>query len=284
MRRTQLFQFVVLVLFFLINGCQSNTQKGETGSLFIIGGGQRPPELMQQLLDAANLQPDDYILILPFSSIEPVESSRYVTKQILELGVSTIKTLFLNTDSLLSASALDSVREARLIYITGGNQNLFMKTAKRTGLTTAIHDAYMQGAMIAGTSAGAAVMSKKMITGNQLSLAEYSGNFRTIHQNNIEISEGLGLLNNAIIDQHFIQRARMNRLLSVAIEYPDELCIGIDESTAILVNGDNAIVVGSSQVVVVSNHDKLMKTHNGLLGAEDLQVKVLLPGDSFKID
>lgn len=284
MKRTFLsfiFLFVMLVIF---SGCNSPEHSGAQGKLFIIGGGERPPALMQKMLDASGIGDDDYIIVLPFSSSEPLESSIYVREQLHKLGAPHLKTLFLNSDSLLSQAALDSVREAGLIYITGGDQNLFMQTSAKTGLSAAIHNAFDSGAMISGTSAGAAVMSKKMITGNQLSLAAYSGNFRTIHENNIEISEGLGLLKNVIIDQHFIRRMRMNRLISVAIENPDEMCVGIDESTAILVEGNKATVVGSSQVVVLTNNGNLREASNGLLGADDIHLKVILPNQSFSIN
>ncbi len=69
-----------------------------------------------------------------------------------------------------------------------------------------------------------------------------TGEYRSIEANNDEISRGLGLLEHAIIDQHFIKRMRMNHLIAAAIENPEELLIGIDESTAILVDGDVAHV------------------------------------------
>jgi len=282
MKRRIYIPAVITYLLLFVSGC-NNLNSSKHGKLFIIGGGERPPELMQKMLDASGILLEDYIVILPFASNEQVEVSSFVTQQFYDLDFKNIRTLFLNADSLLAKSSLDSVRNARLIYITGGDQNLFMKTAAKTGLTEAIQEAYTRGAMIAGTSAGAAVMSKKMITGNQLFYAEYTSNFRTIHQNNIEIKAGLGLLDHAIVDQHFIQRMRMNRLLSVVIENPDEVCIGIDESTALLVEGCKAMVVGSSQVIVLTNESKESETKNGLLGAKDLRMQVLLPGDVFKI-
>lgn len=265
-------------------GCSSDSNKQSPGKLFIIGGGERPPALMQAMLDAADLHSGDYVLILPFASGVPRESATRVSGQLTDLGVQNIAAIFLDSDSLLPASAIDSVRRAAMIYITGGDQNQFMAIAQRTGLTDAIMEAFQGGAMIAGTSAGAAVMSKKMITGNQLSQAVYSGSFKTIHQNNIEIKEGLGLLPTAIVDQHFIQRMRMNRLIAVAIENPSETCIGIDESTAILVKNNRAEIVGSSQVIVLEVDKNAVFAKKGMLGADGIKMKVLLPGQSFAIN
>lgn len=99
----------------------------------------------------------------------------------------------------------------------------------------------------------------------------------------MEIREGLGLLPNAIIDQHFIWRMRMNRLITVAIENPDEICIGIDESTAILVKGNQAEVVGKYQVIVLKNNDG-KTVQDGLLGAENMSLGVYLPGQTFELE
>jgi cyanophycinase len=99
----------------------------------------------------------------------------------------------------------------------------------------------------------------------------------------MELAEGLGLLPEAIVDQHFIYRMRMNRLISVAIENPEETCIGIDESTALLVQGDSAEVVGEWQVIVLRNEEGGRKVRNGLLGDEELKLSVYLPGDKFRI-
>jgi len=156
-----------------------------------------------------------------------------------------------------------------------------MKIVKNTPVYTAIHDAYNSGSTIAGTSAGAAVMSKKMITGNELKYPEYTGDHRTIEANNIEIGEGLGLVDNIIVDQHFVRRMRMNRLISACLENPAEKCIGIDEATAILIYSDSLTVVGISHVIVLQHKTGETKINNGLLGARDIRLDVLLPNDKI---
>ena len=146
------------------------------------------------------------------------------------------------------------------------------------------HDADAHGAMVAGTSAGAAVMSLVMITGNELKHPDYASTFRNIEADNIETKTGLGMLRTAIIDQHFVKRSRHNRLISAVIEYPEMLCIGIDESTAILVRNNKAEVIGESQVLVYSNPMKSKKVKDGKLGAQGLQLDIYLPGNTFEID
>ena len=159
-----------------------------------------------------------------------------------------------------------------------------MKVVLNTPVYGAIHEAYEKGALIAGTSAGAAVMSRKMITGNEYKHPEYTGDFRTIEANNMELVEGLGLLENAIVDQHFVYRMRMNRLISVALENPYVHCIGIDESTALIVDGHSGEVFGESQVISLLNPSKPDTSESGLIGGRNLKLHVLLPGNSLDLE
>jgi cyanophycinase len=178
---------------------------------------------------------------------------------------------------------IDSLRNAKLIYISGGDQARFMNVVLSTPIFEAIHQAYLNGAVVSGTSAGAAVMSDKMITGNQKKHPETESGFITIEQENIEITKGLGMLTDVIIDQHFIKRQRLNRLVAASIENPDQLCVGIDESTAIIVDGDYATVTGLSQVIVIKNNGNNKTLQNGLLGATGVQLSVYLPGQKFSL-
>lgn len=259
----------------------SNQPKGK---LFIIGGGKRPPELVKELIEVSDLKNDTYAVILPMASIEPDSAIFYASKQFIELGIKPEKVKGFNFQkNRMNVEHLDSLANAGLIYISGGDQNRFMDIVLNSPVSDAIKRAYQNGATIAGTSAGAAVMGKKMITGDEFKHPEYTGDFRTIEAENIELKEGLGLMENAIIDQHFIQRMRMNRLISTAIENPDDISIGIDESTAILVQNDSARVLGVSQVIVLRNNKKSKVSKNGLLGGKDLQLSVILPGERFAL-
>lgn len=253
------------------------------GELFIIGGGKRPPSLIKKLLETAEVSQSDYIVILPMSSEVPDTSFMFAEAQFVELGYTNVVDYYFPKGASLSAAKMDSLRKSKLIYLPGGDQNRFMDIIEGTGVKEAIVDAYKAGATIAGTSAGAAVMSEMMITGNELKHADYEETFRNIEANNIEIKTGLGLITTAIIDQHFVKRSRHNRLISAVIEHPDMLGIGIDESTAIIVKGNLATVTGDSQVIVFSNPKRSKKETNGLLGAESLQLDVFLAGDKFAL-
>jgi cyanophycinase len=276
-----------LLFVFMVQACESPEYQTaiETpkGKLFIIGGGKRPPEMVKEMVELSGTDSAGYIVVLPMSSIEPDTSFYYAKKQFSEQGAKQVYNFNVDSGAVVSTGKLDSVKMAGMIYIPGGTQTKFMETVLNTPLHDAIKEAYSNGAVIAGTSAGAAVMSKKMITGNEFKHPEYTGDFRTIEAENMEIKEGLGLIEYAIIDQHFIWRMRMNRLITVAIENPGYSCIGIDESTAIVVEGDSARVSGLSQVVVVRNPNQEIKTFKGLLGAEGMQLDIFMPGDRFSL-
>jgi cyanophycinase len=122
-----------------------------------------------------------------------------------------------------------------------------------------------------------------MITGNEFKHPVYTGDFPTIEANNIELKPGLGLLSDIIIDQHFVKRQRMNRLITVSLENPGKTCIGIDESTALLVRPGSAEVVGESQVILIRHREADTRIVNGLLGGRNMELSVYLPGDTLKL-
>ncbi len=260
----------------------TNTAKGK---LYIIGGGKRPSAMIEEIAQLSRLGEENrYAVVLPMASSEPDTSFYYLKKQFDEMGSYQLVMFNIVKGELASQAILDSIREAALVYITGGDQNKFMDVVLNTPVHDAIRTAYQEGAVVAGTSAGAAVQSRKMITGNEHKYPEYTGQYRTIETDNIEIAEGLGLVQTAIIDQHFIWRMRMNRLIAAAIEHPAELLIGIDESTAIIVQGDSATVTGISQVVVLHNKQAVKRSQQGLLGSQGMELSVFLPGDRFSLN
>ncbi|TAG00245.1 MAG: cyanophycinase [Cytophagia bacterium] len=270
------------IYFFILFIFLSFNLKGQSlGKLFIIGGGDRPDFLMIKMLEESNLLNGGYGIILPMASSEPDSAIYYTKKQLEKLGAS-IKGFDFSGNKMPTIAQLDSLKNAKLIYFTGGDQNKLMKSIKEKKIYDIIWQCYQKGGMIAGTSAGAAVMSKKMITGNEKKYKDYTQTFKTIEADNIEIGEGMGFLSRSIVDQHFLIRSRHNRLLSAVIEYPMDLCVGIDESTAILVKNNEAEVVGSSQVVVLKNQ-KSKKNQKNKLFAENIKLSIYIQGMKFKI-
>lgn len=273
-------RFILLFAFVFTISFAYSQQKG---NLFIIGGGERSAELMAELVKTANLGPADYMVILPMASGVPDESVESISKELSALSENHITSFNFNkAEANDRQSWIDSVRNARLIYITGGDQNRFMEVVRGTTLYDALHESFNKGATIAGTSAGAAVMSRIMITGEEKDKKDNS-NFREIKSDNVVTSEGMGFITTAIIDQHFIRRSRYNRLLSLLTDHPDKMVIGIDEGTAIVVKGKQVSVTGESQVVVISSPKKLKKAGKDKVGFNKAVLALLISGDNFKL-
>lgn len=271
---------LIFVLFLFSTSIQAQNPKGK---LFIIGGGNRSDALMTQLISISDLEKKDFVVVLPMSSEEPDSAYIYFKEQFQKLTPHPIIMMNFDKNTANNKTLTDSLQKAKLIFISGGDQTRFMNVVHNTPIYTAIHKAYQNGSTIAGTSAGAAVMSKKMITGNQKLEKEYSGTFDNIRYDNLETTEGLGLITNAIIDQHFLKRSRYNRLISAMVEFPNLTGIGIDESTAIIVHNNEIEVAGESEVIVLKNPKGVQKTKNNLISIKGLDMSIYNAGQKFKV-
>lgn len=273
---------IFFILFCFVSAFAVKAQSNK-GSLFIIGGGDRSDALMKQMVNTANLKANDYIIVLPMASEVPDTGFKYISAQLKKQTNHLVKNFNFNKHDVNDKKWTDSLAGAKLIYILGGDQSRFMRAVLGNPVYTAIHKAYQSGATIAGTSAGAAVMSKYMITGTQLLDTVYKETFNKLWDGNIEFAEGLGLLQHTIIDQHFLKRNRYNRLISALAAHPEMVGVGIDEGTAIIAHGDKATVAGDSQVIRIAAPKNLQKTQKGLLKFNQAEFGVFTAGDVIAI-
>jgi cyanophycinase len=267
----------------LVAVCCSLVSQAQKGSLFIIGGGNRSDSLMAKMVQTADLGVRDYVVVLPMASEQPEAGFALIKEQIAKHSSAAILNFDFRSENAVNQKWIDSLSGAKLIYILGGDQNRFMKAVLNTGIYRAIHQAYLQGATVAGTSAGAAVMSRYMITGRQLQDTAYRETFDKLWANNIEFAEGLALTD-IIIDQHFIKRARYSRLISAIAAKPDHICLGIDEGTAIIVKGKKAVVAGESQVIKIASPNGVQIVKSKLLRVPDLNMGVYTAGDMISLN
>jgi cyanophycinase len=141
--------------------------------------------------------------------------------------------------------------------------------------------------VVGGTSAGAAVMSAAMITGDErhpggVRPVKDSASYMTIARDNLIMAEGFGLLTNAIVDQHFVRRKRSNRLVSEVLELPVHLGVGIDESTALIVSPNGRWrVMGESVAVIYDARHATITPAGTTLGATGVVMHVLPDGGTF---
>ncbi|MFC2141311.1 cyanophycinase [Acidobacteriota bacterium] len=256
------------------------------GYLFIIGGGTRSEEMMQRFVFLAQRSLHKKTAIFPMASGSPEESGQSMKDELIGLGLPDVEFYVLNHEQALqadSASILDGVGS---IYFTGGDQSRLTEALVGTTVHSRLLEIYKEGGVIGGTSAGAAVMSGIMITGNEKRPVEEGDEaFEQILSDNIEVTPGFGFIETAIIDQHFVARKRHNRLISLVTEHPDLLGIGIDESTAIIVHPDGSFeVIGDQNVIVYdAGGAEIEILKSGRLSAFNIRLHILKSKDRFDL-
>ncbi len=241
------------------------------GAIVAVGGGGTTEEILSRTLALAGGK-DAVVAVLPQSSALPDAGDSSV-KMWLEAGAkSALKVSF--EDRAAARAALDA---ATLIWMPGGDQNRFMKAIDGTGLAGVILARYRAGAVVGGTSAGAAVLSTAMITGE--------ADLKALRAGKTVLAKGLGLLEHVIVDQHFLQRQRNNRLLSAVLDQPTLVGIGIDEATAVIFKGAELEVVGRSAVVVVdARRAKVERSAPGeLVAGTNVTLSVLRQGMTYSL-
>jgi cyanophycinase len=241
----------------------------QSGTLVVVGGGNTGPDIVSKTLDLAGGK-DAIVAVLPQSSTEPDAGDDSVKMWLAAGARQATKVSF--ADSQAAAAAL---RRATLIWMPGGDQNRFMKAIDGTGLAEVIRERYRDGGVVGGTSAGAAVISEAMITGD--------ADLQSLTAGKTVIAKGLGLWPEVIVDQHFVRRQRGNRLLSAVLDRPLLVGVGIDESTAVVVRGSSFEVIGKSSVVVIdARQARVEQVAQGQpVSGRGLAVSVLRSGMTF---
>lgn len=173
-----------------------------------------------------------------------------------DMGVTRVSGLRpLSRDEANDPAAADVLDDVTGIFLTGGNQLRLSSVVGGTALGTAVVRAHQRGAVIGGTSAGASAVSTHMVA--------YGASGATPKHRMAQISAGLGLLRNVVVDQHFEQRTRLGRLLAVVAQSPSLIGLGLDEDTAALVWPDQALeVIGRGAVTVVDGSQVLTDAFN----------------------
>ena len=260
----------------------------QRGSLYIVGGGPQTPAMVEEFVQLAGGPGKAKIVVMAMASASGERSGETKAGDLRTLGATAFN-LWVNR----TQADLDSV--ARLldgatgIWFGGGNQTRLADVVRGTALERAIKARYEAGAVVGGTSAGAAVLSSRMITGSE---RRYGGDRPpgdssdaniTIERNNVVTSDGFALVGNAVIDQHFVRRKRHNRLISLVLEEPPHLGVGIDESTALVIAPDGTWRVSGQSVVVIYDARTASKTpvEAKVLGASGVTMHVLPAGSTF---
>ncbi len=267
---------------------QAQAQDQAQGHLLIVGGGPIPPSVLSRFVELAGGSGKAKIVLFPMAS-EDADAGIELTEDFRKLGASAERILLDHTqaDTAAAASRLDGVTG---VWFGGGDQVKLTAALLGTKTEAAIHDRYRQGAVIAGTSAGAAVMSSPMLTGDERHpggdrppAKDSSDAFMTIARDNVVTVDGFAFLPGAVVDQHFLRRRRSNRLVSVVLEHPDRVGVGIDESTALEVEPDGTwrVLGASAAVVFDARGARITRAGAAVLGAADVKLSVLPSGSRY---
>jgi cyanophycinase len=248
----------------------------------IIGGGEDRTDSMDVLKRFVDLAggPSQPIVVLTAASTVPDDVWDMYAKAFAEMGVTGATHVRVESRAEAEDDMLaHRVAQASGIFMTGGDQKRLAAILGGTQLERAMRKAYLDGgACIAGTSAGASALCTHMLSEGKAELAPEKGAVR--------LGAGLGYVTRVIIDQHFSQRHRLNRLLSVVAQSPFLLGAGIDEDTALMVACDRIEVVGEGTVTVVDCRQAVTNIAEVRSGAVpemlDVRLHVLPSGASFE--
>ena len=194
------------------------------------------------------------IVVVPTASSIEAAGVRY--KAIfLGLGAASAEVVFIADRQDANGDApLDLLQEATGIFLTGGNQMRLSTILGGTRAAELIRRRNLEGAVVAGTSAGASILSSYMVA--------FGASGETPKQRMAQIVAGFSLAPDLIIDQHFRQRDRIGRLLSLVAANPGLLGVGIDEDTAVLISSDRILeVIGRHSVTLVDGSDIYSDIH-----------------------
>lgn len=255
-----------------------------SGNLIIIGGAEDKEgdkEILKRV--AKYIDSEKERLVIATIATEYPEKSYKKYKKVFEgLGIINIDNLDINRrEDAFKLENIEIINNANLLFFTGGDQLRITSMIGGTLVYDAIKELCNRGGLIAGTSAGASVMSDTMIVQGE--------DDESPHKCTLKMSPGLGLVKNIIIDQHFAQRGRIGRLLTAIAENPEVLGIGIDEDTAILVSDKGtAEVIGSGAVYFIDgssiDYSNVSEQYSEeVLSIFNVKLHVLKEGNKFNL-
>ena len=252
------------------------------GTLFIVGGGPAPDELPRRFVELAG-GPRARIVVFPMaSSLESTGPEKVAELQGLGARATSVR---LTRDEAMRPESARLLDSATGVWFSGGDQGRLTAALAGTPVERAVHALYRRGGTVGGTSAGAAVMSARMITGDERrpggDRPDSTQAWITVERDDVVTAPGFALLPGVVVDQHFLRRRRHNRLLSLVLEGPDRLGVGIDESTAIEVGPDGRWRVLGASAALVLDARGAATTPAGRLGARDVRLHLLPAGATF---
>ena len=296
MRQSIVSRFGLVTLCLVLFGCETEAPPGSpaleegidpVGRLVIIGGALLKSEatpVYQAILDGRRGE-GPLCVLPPASETPPSSMSNFVAVFDALGGPGTAQGILLTVDNREKADdqgVADQIKGCSGFFFTGGEQvrivEVFLPEGRETLAYQAVWERFQAGAVVSGSSAGAAMMTNPMIAGGTSGEALQFGIRSGEGEDGVLLSPGMGFLDNALVDQHFLARGRWGRsFVALLGSEGDPLGFGIDENTALVVEGDSAWVVGEFGVVFMDARDAVKE--EGGVGGYGVRFFLLGSGD-----
>jgi len=256
----------------------------KAGTLIIIGGHEdRDPAGERVILrEVADRVRGGKLVLATVASHKPEGYYDEYEKAFSDLGIGELVELYVEDRcEAADRDKLAVLDDAAGLFFTGGDQLRITSQIGDTGIEQRVRELYERGGVIAGTSAGASVMSDTMLV---------RGTSKETHRiGDLHMAPGLGLMRDVIIDQHFAERGRFGRLIGAVAHNPRVLGIGIDEDTAAILDGDRLRVIGDGAIYVVDGSavtfSNVAEARSDVtLSMHDVRVHVLADGDTYDLE
>jgi len=272
-RQRSFFPLLLVILGSTLASAQ--TSGPEKGSLVVVGGGGVTPSIIAQFIELAG-GPDSPIVLIPTASGSEEFSPQSVGfDRFIAQGAKNLTILHTREkEEANSEEFVAPLREAKGVWFNGGRQWRLVDSYADTKTEELLWDILNKGGVIGGSSAGATIQGSYLARGdtrnNQIMMGDHE--------------EGFGFITNVAIDQHVLARNRQFDLFNILDNRPELLGIGLDESTAIIVQGDEFEVLGKSYVLV---YDRSFWSREGSdlkkLPEADHQFYFLREGDRYNL-
>ncbi|HEV3037185.1 MAG TPA: cyanophycinase [Candidatus Angelobacter sp.] len=271
--------FLILLVLLIIaiplvragGGASAKSIGPSKGSLIIVGGGRLGPEIVSRFIELAGGAQANFVVI-PTAIGDKVNVDLEKNRFLNAFGVKNFVVLHTRDRSEADSKEFaEPLRHASGVWIEGGRQWRLADAYHGTLTEREIKAVLDRGGVVGGSSAGATIQGSFLVRGASGTPENPDGD------NTIMIApphiEGFGLLQNAAIDQHVITRHRENDLVPVIDAHPELLGIGIDESTAIVVHGDEFEIIGKSKVGIYDGKDHDGKKYYFLSSGQKFDLK-----------
>lgn len=217
--------------------------------LFAIGGNldcTKERHILHRLLSEAH-GIHSRVCVITTASEQPETAVQLSMSVFADLGVKNCVALPIQTVAEANDPGnVQAIQDADIVFFMGGDQLKLSRAFIGTKCMDAINKKFQEGGIIAGTSAGAAAISKQMIYGKKI---YEDGKFK---EEKVDLYDGLGLSEGIIVDMHFTERNRLARLFAMVAQNPTRMGIGVDEDTAAILKDDGTIeVLGAGTVTII---------------------------------